>query len=100
MESQIKNYDENHIIIDRTERNWFVNDFRDIRIDYSAPIWKENFSEVHKNLNMDSMDINKDWFELENFRDKYLGIRLIFDKFADKKLITNFSVENTTISEH
>lgn len=100
MESQIKNYDENHIIIDITERNWFVNDFRDIRIDYSAPIWKENFSEVHKNLNMDSMDINKDWFELENFRDKYLGIRLIFDKFADKKLITNFSVENTTISEH
>lgn len=100
MESQIKNYDENHIIIDRTERNWFVNDFRDIRIDYSAPIWKENLSEVHKNLNMDSMDINKDWFELENFRDKYLGIRLIFDKFADKKLITNFSVENTTISEH
>ena len=100
MESQIKNYDENHIIIDRTERNWFVNDFRDIRTDYSAPIWKENFSEVHKNLNMDSMDINKDWFELENFRDKYLGIRLIFDKFADKKLITNFSVENTTISEH
>jgi len=49
---------------------------------------------------MDSMDINKDWFELENFRDKYLGIRLIFDKFADKKLITNFSVENITISEH
>lgn len=100
MESQIKNYDENHIIIDRTERDWFVNDFRDIRINYSAPIWKENFTEVHKNLNMDSMDINKDWFELENFRDKYLGIRLIFDKFADKKLITNFSVENTTISEH
>lgn len=100
MESQIKNYDENHIIIDRTERNWFVNDFRDIRIDYLAPIWKENFTEIHKDLNMDSMDINKDWFELENFRDKYLGIRLIFDKFADKKLITNFSVENTTISEH
>lgn len=100
MESQIKNYDENHIIIDRTERDWFINDFRDIRIDYSAPIWKNNYNEVHKELNESSMDIHKDWYELENFRDKYLGIRLIFDKFANKKLITNFSIENTSISEH
>lgn len=106
LEHQITNTSNNVSIIDRTERDWFINDFRDIRIDYSKPIWKSDTSSVQseyftdKVLNTSTMDVDKDWTELESFRDKYLVVRLIFDNFADKKLITNFSVENEQVSSH
>ena len=100
MLNQIINTNSNQSVIDRKERDWFINDFRDIRIDYSKPIWNSNPSSlqseyyIDKILNTSTLDINKDWTQLESFRDKYLVVRLIFDKFANKKLITNFSVEN------
>ena len=100
MLNQIINTNSNQSIIDRRERDWFINDFRDIRIDYSKPIWNSNLSSlqseyyIDKVLNTPTLDINKDWTQLESFRDKYLVVRLIFDKFANKKLITNFSAEN------
>ena len=100
MLNQIINTNSNQSIIDRKERDWFINDFRDIRVDYSKPIWNSNPSSlqseyyIDKILNTSTLDINKDWTQLESFRDKYLVVRLIFDKFANKKLITNFSVEN------
>lgn len=106
MVDQIVNTNTNQSIIDRTEKDWFINDFRDIRIDYSKPIWNSNVNTLQTNyyidkvLNTSSLDINKDWTQLENFRDKYLVVRLIFDNFADKKLITNFSVENEQQSFH
>lgn len=98
--NQVINTNSNRSIIDRRERNWFINDFRDIRVDYTKPIWNSNPSSlqseyyIDKILNTSTMDINKDWTQLENFRDKYLVVRLIFDKFANTKLITNFSIGN------
>lgn len=100
MMNQVINTNVNQSIIDRNERDWLINDFRDIRIDYTKPIWNSNISSlqseyfIDKILNTSTLDINKDWTQLESFRDKYLVVRLIFDKFANKKLITNFSVEN------
>lgn len=105
--NQIQNNNSlNNSIIDRTERNWFINDFRDIRTDYTKPIWISNKSLIQseyfidKILNTDTMNIAKDWTQLENFRDKYLVVRLIFDNFAEAKLITNISVENEQESFH
>ena len=86
--------------IDRNERDWTVNDLRDIRINYSVPIWNSTLSArqsdyyIDKVLNTSSMSFSKDWTELESFRDKYLVIRLIFDNFVDVKLLTNYTVEN------
>ena len=97
---QIINPNDGSIIADRTERDWLINDIRDIRIDYNKSIWDSNINNlqneyyIDKILNLSTLDINKDWTELENFRDKYLVIRLIFDNFADTKLITNYSIEN------
>lgn len=97
---QIVNRNDNSIIIDRTEKDWFINDFRDIRIDYNKPIWNSNISSlqseyfIDKILNDTTLDVEKDWTELESFKDKYLVVRLIFDNFANVKLITNYSVEN------
>lgn len=96
----LNNTNSNTSVIDRTEKNWFINDFRDIRVDYTKPIWNNASSSlqqdyfIDKVLNTSTLDIEKDWTQLESFRDKYLVVRLIFDNFANKKLITNFSVEN------
>ena len=100
MINQVVNTNSNMVILDKNERDWFINDLRDIRVDYNKPIWNSSseavkpYTYIDKVLNTSTLDVNKDWTQLESFRDKYLVIRLIFDKFADKKLITNFSVEN------
>lgn len=97
---QVVNSNNNSSIIDRTEVDWLINDFRDMRVDYTKPIWNSNIYSlqneyfIDKVLNSSTIDINKDWTQLESFRDKYLVVRLIFDNFADVKLITNYSVEN------
>jgi hypothetical protein len=97
---QVINSNNNSSIIDKTEVDWLINDFRDMRIDYTKPIWNSNIYSlqneyfIDKILNSSTIDINKDWTQLESFRDKYLVVRLIFDNFADVKLITNYSVEN------
>lgn len=100
MLSQVYTTNNNVSIIDRTERNWFLNDFRDYRIDYSKPIWNNDHCYNLKVLNEESIDYNKDWTQQESFRDKYLGVRLIFDKFANKKLITNLLLDVSQVSQH
>ncbi len=97
---QINNLNNNEIIADRNERNWNINNLRDIRTDYNKTIFISDLASlqteyfIDKILNTSSIDYNKDWTELESFRDKYLAVRLIFDKFADVKLLLNFSEEN------
>lgn len=104
LSNQVKNLNVDDIIVDRTDRNWNINSIRDIRTDYNSPIWSSKIEDTQSNyyidkiLNTDSMNFNKDWSELESFRDKYLSVRLIFDKFVDTKLIMNFSNENVTKS--
>lgn len=104
MVQQVVNVDPGTIIIDRNERDWTINDIRDIRIDYEQPIFNADIiarqSEYYtdKILNDSSLDENKDWEQLESLRDKYLVVRLIFDTFDDVKLIMNYSIENETDS--
>ena len=38
------------------------------------------------------MDFNKDWTQMESFRDKFLVVRFIFDNFDNVQLITNYSL--------
>lgn len=98
--NQTNNLQVDEIIVDRNEKNWSINEMRDIRINYEKPVWNQNISTndsgiyIDKVLNVDTLDWNKDWSQLENFRDKFLAVRLIFDKFANTKLIMNFSSEN------
>lgn len=101
--NQVINTNDNDITIDRAERDWLINDLRDIRVNYDVPVWNssiqavQNTYPIDKVLNVSSLSVTKDWTQLESFRDKYLVIRLIFDNFAgvsNKKLITNYSVEN------
>lgn len=97
---QVQNLPGDTIIIDRNERDWTINQMRDIRVNYSEPIFNSNIESlqddyfIDKIVNENAIDIDKDWTELESFRDKYLVIRLIFDNFDDVKLLLNYSVEN------
>lgn len=98
LEKQVTN-SVNTIPIDRNERDWTINDLRDIRSDYGEPIFrKDNLSlkteyYIDKVLNNSALDYSKDWYDLQSFRDKYLVVRLIFDNFENTRLVTNFTEE-------
>lgn len=104
MSNQVANSNNGDIIIDRNERNWTVNDFRDIRTDYNVPMFIKTLASVQseyfidKVINDASIDFNKDWTQLESFRDKFLVVRLIFDNFDNIRIITNYSIEPETNS--
>lgn len=103
MSQQIQN--DSNSIIEKKEEDWYFNDFRNIRINNNSPIWKDEVEnegldyKVDKVLNLNSLDEDKYWAEMENFRGKYLIVRLIFDRFADVELSLDYSVQNITVSE-
>lgn len=109
MVDQVKNSDENIVTIDRTEKDWLLNDFRDLVTNYDVPFFNSDIRDINENNNNEFIDkiINneafitpKEWYDLESFRSKYLVIRLIFDTFANTKLVFNFNSINNTISQY
>lgn len=101
MSHQVNNrISSNEIIITREERNWNINDLRDIRIDYDKPIHSKKWNNIKnefpidKVINLTTIDFNKNWYELESFRDKFITVRLTFYKqeHSDKKLIFNYNL--------
>lgn len=91
-------YTPGEVIIDRNERDWTVNDLRDIVISSAFTMFTKNLSSlqseyyIDKIINGSSMDFNKDWTQMESFRDKFLVVRFIFDNFDNVQLITNYSL--------
>ena len=87
------------IVINRTERDWTINDFKDVRINYTIPMFTKDWGTlsslypIDKVINPASINVNKDWYDQESFRDKYLIIRLRFANFEDVELTTNFTLE-------
>jgi hypothetical protein len=87
------------IVIDRKERDWHINDFRDMRIDYLISMFSKAWNNVASEYPIDKVvnplviDIDKDWYDQESFRDKYLIIRLRFANFEEVELTTNFVIE-------
>ena len=94
------------ISISRGERDWLLNDLRDVVVDYNIPFFRKDDvslkSEyfIDKIVNNDALDYNKDWDDLQSFRDKYLVLRLIFDNFDNIRLVTNFTEEMDNKSSH
>ena len=99
-------------VLDKTERDWSFNNFRDMIVNYNINMFdisRHRYYDIDnpkyltfipdKVLNR-SIFGNKEWYNLDSMRDKYLVVRLIFDTFADVKLIYNFSVDYNTISQH
>ena len=105
MFQQILNINADEIIIDRHERDWTLNDLRDFRTDLTLPIFNKNIEDlqtdyfIDKIVNTASLDLTKNWDELESFRDKYLALRFIFDTFDNIKLIVDYSIINEQKSD-
>lgn len=96
--------DQDTTSLTRDKEMWFMNDLRDIRVNYNDSIWNSSEEElqgdyyIDKVLNVSTLDEDKSWEQLESFKGKYLIVRLIFDKFADVNLISNFIVNNETLT--
>jgi hypothetical protein len=92
------------IIIEKREQDWYFNDLRDIVIDYSKPLFRKDRVSlashyfIDKVVNQDAIDPEKDWYQLQSLRDKYLVLRFIFDNFDNTRLITNYTKGNENIS--
>lgn len=89
--------------LDRNERDWSFNDFRDIREDYDKPIWIKDVEYLRKNsvigfvdkiLNVSTLNENKDWRKKERMRDKFLVVRLQFDNEEDIKLVFDYAIND------
>jgi len=94
------------ILIDRNERDWSLNDMRDIRIDTNVPMFIKDIGQlqsvyyIDKIVNSASISYSKSWNELESFRDKFLVTRLIFDTFdTNTQLIFYYATFNKVMSE-
>ena len=102
--NQVSNNDLQDIKADRNERNWTINELRDMVVSKDTPMFISDVKQlqdnyfIDKKLNPAVIDYNKDWTQIESFRDKYLVVRFIFDKFVDIKLITNFSANTEKFS--
>jgi hypothetical protein len=104
MMGQLKKPAENSAVITRLREDWSFNDFRDIRVNYESPMFITNLAKIQENyyidkvVNKKSLDIYKDWTQLQRLRDKYLCVRLIFNNFDDIRLLFYYSIENSNMS--
>lgn len=89
-------------IVEKNEGVWSINCIRDYVNNYTIPMFVNDWNSIKSSYPIDkivnplAINVNKQWFELENLRDKYLVIRLIFSNFedADIQITTNYSFEN------
>jgi len=99
----------NIIPAERRESLWHINKIRDFRVDYDNPIHltdlnsRENFMYNHsmngwidKVLNEDIVDINKNWWDLEPFRDNFICQRYFYVPSSDDGIRLKVLLSTTT----
>lgn len=102
--NNIYDYNSNTVIANKLEDSWRINELRDYRVDYSKPMFSAKLEDrqtnyfIDKVLNNETIDHDKDWTQLESFRDNYFGARLIFDNFANTKLTAYIATEDEGLS--
>ena len=85
----------NQAYVSKVERNYYINEFRDFCIDPNNTLFNNvciDYRFSNKILNEDNIDFNKPWHKQERFNDKYLIVRLIFDKFDNIKIIYDYQI--------
>lgn len=84
----------------RSERVWHFNNFKDLSVNVTEPIWITDYTFlqddyfIDKILNGDRLDINKPWYEKARFRDKYINARFTLNNLDNKKFLCNFVTSN------
>lgn len=100
------------IVIERKEKDWYLNYIRDAVIEHNSPIWINNIPSnnewmssnnlngwIDKSLNQNVFGF-KEWYDDEPFRDKFIIQRYIFND-ANKsniQLVVSYNIDNKTVS--
>lgn len=90
------------IVLDKVEQMWKVNNIRDYVGDYNETLFKKSLSDIEseypidKIVNLQAIDFNKFWTDVQMIRDKFLIIRLEYLNFADNtvSLTTNHLINS------
>lgn len=84
----------NGVNITKKEGNWIINGFRNYVTVNNKPLFSREWSKIQNNfpidkvVNTEVLDSEKDWNELEMFRDKYIIVRLIDTNDDNTKQLT------------
>lgn len=103
-QQQITNAVPQEILATRIGRNWNLNDFKDYIVDYDSAMFTKDWNTlkseyfIDKVINASIIDYNKSWSDLENFTDKYVIIRLIFDNFNNVNMILDYTLNKEQIT--
>jgi len=83
------------LIAAKAERNWRISDFRDMVVDYTEPLFTDdwddilNYHYIDKIPNDSVISSSKNPFEQGRFRDHYVGCRLFFNPRENVKVTTD-----------
>jgi hypothetical protein len=86
------------IFVDRTERQWSINKYRDIVDNTTNPqsLFKVDWSSINTDYYIDKIpnpvihNLNKSVYTKERLRDVYMVARLIYEDFNNKQLTIRF----------
>jgi hypothetical protein len=86
------------IFVDRTERQWSINKYRDIVDNTANPqsLFKVDWSSINTDYYIDKVpnpvihNLNKSVYTKERLRDVYMVARLIYEDFNNKQLTIRF----------
>lgn len=93
-------------LVTRVQRDWRVHQFRDLVTNRNIPLFTRSWNVpeyrngyyIDKVVNSAALDLNKPWHDQEQFKDKYLIVRLTIDNNHDYRLVTSFVTELVTYS--
>lgn len=69
---------------DKLNKKLFLNDWNSIKDNYF----------IDKVININDLDINKDWYKKKRFRDKLINVRLFKNNTENNKFTLNFGILN------
>ena len=92
------------ILINKYERTWNLNGFRNNVVDETLPMFTQRWQDIQSDYYIDKLpnqnviDYNKSLFRKEKLRDKFLITRLIYQTANPKKLVYKFNIDKSKIS--
>lgn len=90
-ETQAKDVYANEIYLNKKETDWYFNEIRNYREDYTNPIFLKTSEPMNEEVhNNNIINYNQDWQDIDMLSGKYLRVRLIFNNENNYKLVQHF----------
>lgn len=93
-------------LVSRYQRDWRVHEIRDLVTNRNIPLFTRSWNVpqyrdgyyTDKVVNSAAVDPNKPWHDQEQFKDKYLIVRLTIDNNPDYRLVTSYLTQLVSYS--